>query len=215
MSKKPISHSVLSPQSSLLSGQSSALSPQHSALIVRIHASPVMAVLAVTGGGTQALADLLAIPGASRTLLEAVVPYSEKSLAEFLGALPRQSVSADVAAALAQTAYRRALVLREHETVPVIGLSCTATLITDRPKKGEHRAHIGISARERTHVSSLTLRKGARDRQGEERVVSNLLLCVFAEACGLDAAMDLALLAGEHVTVQEVTDASYRALSLP
>ena len=50
-------------------------------LIAQIHASPVMAVVIVTGGGAQALADLLAVPGASRTLLEALVPYSEKSLA--------------------------------------------------------------------------------------------------------------------------------------
>ena len=33
-------------------------------------------VVAVTGGGSQAIADLLTVPGASATVLEAVVPYS-------------------------------------------------------------------------------------------------------------------------------------------
>src|SRR5215471_6186361 len=110
-------------------------------LITRIHASPTMVVLVVTGGGAQALADLLAVPGASRTVLEALVPYSERSLAEFLGTLPEQLVSVETASALAQTAYQRALRLRTEEAVPLIGLSCTATLVTDRPKRGAHRAH--------------------------------------------------------------------------
>jgi len=173
-------------------------------LITRIHASPTMVVLVVTGGGAQALADLLAVPGASRTVLEALVPYSGQSLAEFLGASPQQSVSAETAAALARTAYQRALRLRGDGTVPVIGLSCTATLVTDRAKKGAHRAHVGLCTGAQARVYSLTLQKGARERQGEERLVSDLLLRVLAEACGLGGVTDLALFAGEQVTVQEV-----------
>src|SRR5215475_14936603 len=127
-----------------MASQSSVLSPQSSALITQIHASPVMVALVVTGGGAQALADLLAVPGASRTMLEAVVPYNEKALALFLGRMPEHAVSIATAAALARTAYQRAVQLRDNEAVPVIGLSCTATLVTDRPKKGEHRAHVGL-----------------------------------------------------------------------
>jgi len=163
-----------------------------------------MAVFVVTGGGAQALADLLAVPGASRTVLEALVPYSERSLTEFLGTLPQQSVSVETAAALAQTAYRRALRRRNDETVPVIGLSCTATLVTDRPKKGAHRAQVGLCSGEQTCIYSLTLQKGARDRPGEERLVSDLLLQVLAEACGLEVAVDLPLLRDERVTIQAV-----------
>jgi nicotinamide mononucleotide (NMN) deamidase PncC len=162
-----------------------------------------MAVLVVTGGGAQVLADLLAVPGASRTVLEAVIPYSKQSLTEFLGAFPQQSVCVETAAALARTAYRRALRLRKDETVPVIGLSCTATLVTDRPKRGVHRAHVGLCTGAQARVYSLTLQKGARDRQSEERLVSDLLLRVLAEACGLGSAMDLALLPDEQVAVQE------------
>ena len=119
-------------------------------LIVQIHDAPVMAVIVVTGGGAQAVADLLAVPGASRTLLEALVPYSDTSLTEFLGSSPVQAVSAETAAALAQAAYQRATALRENASVPVIGLACTATLVTDRPKKGDHRAHIGLCTAKQT-----------------------------------------------------------------
>jgi hypothetical protein len=172
-------------------------------LITQIHATPVMAVIVVTGGGVQAIADLLAVPGASRTLLEALVPYSEKSLAAFLGVAPAQAVSVETANALAHRAYQRAEQLREHPHVPVRGLSCTATLVTDRPKKGAHRAHVGIDNGAQQRVYSLTLKKGARDRSGEERVVSNLLLHAFAEACVLNVTVDLALLPGEYIVLQE------------
>lgn len=163
-----------------------------------------MAVLVVTGGGAQALADLLTVPGASRTVLEALVPYSEPSLTEFLGALPSQAVSVETAASLARTAYQRAIRLRRDETMPVTGLSCTATLVTHRAKKGAHRAHIALCTGARTRVYSLTLQKGARNRQGEERLVSDLLLRALAEACGLDVDVELGLLPEEKVIVQVV-----------
>ena len=171
--------------------------------IARIHASSLRAMLVVTGGGTQAIADLLAVPGASRTVLEAVVPYSEAALTEFLGAHPHQAVSVETAAALARAAYKRAVVLSPADD-PLVGISCTATLATDRLKKGAHRAHIGISTAAETHVYSCTLTKGARDRQGEERVVSDLLLTILSRACGLDVTLDGLLLADEHLDEQSV-----------
>jgi nicotinamide mononucleotide (NMN) deamidase PncC len=168
-------------------------------LITHIHASATTAVIVVTGGGSQAIADLLAVPGASRTVLEALVPYSDKSMTEFLGSSPTQAVSLETAAALAQRAYQRACSLRSSQEIPVVGLSCTATLVTDRPKKGEHRAHIGLCTSEDTRVFSLTLEKGARDRIGEERTVSDLLIQMLALACGVIPSVSLSLLAGDHL----------------
>ena len=162
-------------------------------LIAQIHATPTMAVLVVTGGGTQALADLLAVPGGSRTVLEALIPYSAKSLAEFLGTSPSQAVSTATAKELAQAAYQRALQLRENNTIPVIGVACTAALVTDRPKKGEHRAYIGLAHRVTTQVVSLTLEKGARDRTAEERLVSDVMLSTLAQGCGLTVTKSFSL----------------------
>lgn len=177
--------------------------PLPSSLIHQIHNTPVMAVIVVTGGGAQAIADLLAVPGASRTLLEALVPYSNTSLTEFLGSPPMQAVSVETAAALAQAAYRRATSLRENASIPVIGLACTATLVTDRPKKGDHRTHVGLRTEQQTAVYSLTLQKGARDRQGEERIVRDLLLHICAEGCGLGLERSLAFVPGEHLVVEK------------
>lgn len=174
-------------------------------LLTRIHAAPEMVVIVVTGGGAQAIADLLAVPGASKTVLEALVPYSERSLTEFLGQTPNQAVSIETATAMAKTAYQRAAFLRETTAVPVIGLSCTATLATDRPKKGDHRAHIGQCSANGTRVFSLTLQKGARDRRAEEQVVSKLLIATLAETCGLTASLHEDLLPGEELLVYQAT----------
>ncbi len=163
-----------------------------------------MAVLVVTGGGAQALADLFAVPGASRTVLEALVPYGDRSMREFLGHEPEQAASAETAAALARKAQERALALRPSEDVPVLGIACTAALVTDRPRKGEHRAHVAVCRGPTVEVRSVTLEKNARSREGEERVVADLVLSALGQACGLDASMCDALLPPEGVLVEVI-----------
>ena len=135
--------------------------PSLTEFIAEIHRSPSMAVLVVTGGGSQALADLFVVPGASRTVLEALVPYSDRSMGEFLGYGPSQAVSAETAAALARKAYERALALRPSDDVPVLGVASTAALVTDRPRKGEHRAHVAVCGGGPVEVCSVTLEKDA------------------------------------------------------
>jgi hypothetical protein len=54
----------------------------------------------------------------------------------------------------------------------------------------------------------LTLRKGARDRAGEEEAVSRLLLGALAEACGVPPAFATELLPGESVVVEREDRAS-------
>ncbi len=167
-------------------------------LVERIHATPSMAVLAITGAGSQALAWLLAAPGASRTLLEATVPYAERSMVELLGEAPEEYVSAETALAMARAALRRAEALGEGD-VPLIGLGCTATIATDRTKRGEHRCAVATAGEGGERSYSLTLAKGGRDRAGEEAVVSRLALHALARACGVDAGLALGLLDGEQL----------------
>ena len=45
-------------------------------LVRQIHAAPGQVVL-VLNGGSRAVAELLEVPGGSKILLEAAVPYSE------------------------------------------------------------------------------------------------------------------------------------------
>jgi len=166
-------------------------------IVQQIHDSSGRVVIVTAGAGTQAVAWILGVAGASRTLLEALVPYEESSFNDFLGQKPDQYVSPETAGLLAGRAVNRAMQLW-HGPEPVIGLACTATIVTDRPKRGEHRAHICAWTAGQIIHHSLHLHKGARDRKGEERLVSRLLLNALAEAYGLQASLTLPLGEGDE-----------------
>jgi nicotinamide mononucleotide (NMN) deamidase PncC len=171
-------------------------------LVEQIHTSPNRIVLAVTGGGSRAIADLLEVPGASRTLLEAVVPYSEKALRAWLGGRPDQFCSPQAARAMAMVAFRRALGYEEAEGAPA-GIACTAGLATDRIKRGSHRAYLSLQTVTRTATWSLELQKDRRTRAEEERLVGRLVLNLLAAACNLLDRLELDLFEGEQVEQSE------------
>jgi nicotinamide mononucleotide (NMN) deamidase PncC len=154
-----------------------------------IHRSGAQLVMAITGGGSEAVASLLQVPGASRSMLEAVVPYSAKALACWLGGVPDHACSAATARAMAMAAFMRARQLAAPQTEPqrLVGISCTASLVSDRPKAGDHRIHVGVQTASATVVCSLCLEKGRRERLAEEAIARDLVLCAAAEACGVDA----------------------------
>ena len=178
-------------------------------LVAHIHSSPKMAVIAVSGAGAEALAWLLGVPGASRTVLEAIVPYGQRSMAEFLEHAPAgQYVSPETAREMAESAYRKALRLRERGDQPVVGLACTATIATDRPKRGDHRCCIAMWDNGGVTTYNLKLAKGRRDRPGEEDVVSRIVLRALAEAFGIGTALPLGLLDTERLDVQRTERAN-------
>jgi hypothetical protein len=189
--------------------------PPHLELIQKIHDAPHHGVLAVTGGGSRAISDLLAIPGGSRTLLEAVVPYSSSALIDFLGAKPEQFCSSTTARQMAVAAYRRAVKLRAvnhaefdpaFASWPAVGLGCTASLASDRPKLGTHRVHVAAQTAGSTWSWSLELTKGARSRAEEETVAAALLIDLLAEVCNVAARPAPQLWPGETI-VRHRTDA--------
>src|SRR3982751_3901406 len=98
-------------------------------LISALHASGRKAALAVTGGGSGAVGEVLRVPGGSRLLIEAQIPYDEQALAAFLGFAPAQACSAGTAIAMARTARARAAKLAPADGVggtDVVGLGATA-----------------------------------------------------------------------------------------
>ena len=177
------------------------------ALVQQIHDSPEKAVFAVSGAGTNGVAWLLAVPGASRTVLEVLVPYARLSMAGFLGHEPEQFVSPETAREMAWQAHRRATSLREDES-PVLGLACTATIATDRPKLGEHRAYLAVWSDHQVINYSLRLDKGFRDRDGEEDVVSRVLLRALSLACGLETGLELGLTGADELVTETTPHAN-------
>lgn len=151
----------------------------------QIHDSPVDGVISVAGAGSLGIAWLFSVPGASRTVLEVIMPYGSKSMIDFLGYEPTQYVSVDTAIDMARRSYKRALEVKENDT-PKIGLGCTATIATDRPKRGQHRCCIATWNESGCVTYDLLFEKGFRDRAGEEEMVSALLLQALADVCELN-----------------------------
>jgi len=190
-----------------------------------LHQSPTQIIVALSGGGTLMLGDLLTVPGGSRTLIEAVVPYSSESLNDYIGRVPEQYCCSRTARNLAMAAFYRArnvlrsgvlrtrgyvnpervsprtvdvsheieditesAIVRSFKMIEpddaneidlyqhVIAIGCTASLVTDREKKGEYRVHIAVQTLQRTIQFSLGLQKDTRTRWEEERLVADLIL---------------------------------------
>jgi nicotinamide mononucleotide (NMN) deamidase PncC/nicotinic acid mononucleotide adenylyltransferase len=157
-------------------------------LIERIHASGKQIVLAVTGGGSGAIAALLEVPGASAAVLEAIVPYAERALEDWLGGPVEHACSERTARAMAMAAFERAREFSAADPHTLRGIGATASLVSNRPKRGPHRVHVAWQSADMTVALSCELEKGRRNRAEEERIATCLLLDVVAEACGVAGA---------------------------
>src|SRR5436189_2288700 len=160
-------------------------------LISTLHASGRKVALAITGGGSGAVGELLRVPGGSRLMIEAQVPYDERALATLLGFAPAQACSSDTAIAMARTARARAARLVPSTGVGVgtdlVGLGATAALVSDRPRRGEHRFHIAFANAAGIAHCTCVMTKGRRDRAAEEDLVSRAIVLWLARACGVAA----------------------------
>lgn len=168
--------------------------------IQAIHDAPERIVLVAAGAGTEALSNLLGVAGATRTLLEALVPYSKAAFDEFLGQTPAKYVTERTARLMAGRAFTRARWLDGKDN-PVVGIACTATIVTDRPKRGEHRAYIAAWQPDRLVEYGVHLNKGYRNRAGEENLVSRVILNALADALSLKMQLPLSLTSKDKVTV--------------
>ena len=172
-------------------------------LISTLHASGRKAALAITGGGSGAVGELLRVPGGSRLLIEAQVPYDERALATFLGFVPAQAGSSDTAIAMARTARARAA--RLVPAAPdLVGLGATAALVSDRPRRGEHRFHIAFANAAGIAHCTCVLAKGRRDRAAEEDLVARAIVLWLARACGIAAPSPQSLLDADEQYAEAV-----------
>ncbi|KAK6115107.1 hypothetical protein DH2020_007376 [Rehmannia glutinosa] len=143
------------------------------AMVEAIHANPTQAVLYLSGGASQALGWLMSVPGASNTVLEAVVPYSRMSMIQLLGKVPSKFASRQTAEDMALMAYNRALKLSQPG-FPALGVGFSGSLASTRAKLGDHRMPYSIF-------------QGLRNREEEDKVSSQFLLKAIAYACKVPA----------------------------
>jgi hypothetical protein len=156
--------------------------------IQNIYQSPWQIALCLTGGGSRIASDLLTVPGASNTLLDVAIPYSAASLAEYLGQVPDKFCSRETALSMATVAWQKALrssESTENASANCLGVGCTASLASSKPKQGEHRIWIATESAAKSRVLSLILKKGLRTRLEEEALAADLVLYAISDACGL------------------------------
>ncbi|MCY3883432.1 MAG: hypothetical protein OXG24_00800 [Gammaproteobacteria bacterium] len=155
-------------------------------LVPKIHLSDWRGVLYVTGGGSPLLSDLLTVPGASSTVLDARVPYSESALEDATNQHLDQACSSAVARSLAMQAFVKA-----NELEPggkLFGLGVTASLATNRMKKGKLRAYIGIQTAFKTQVTELFFPIGT-SRIEQERLLTDTALQKLASGLGIESSL--------------------------
>jgi nicotinic acid mononucleotide adenylyltransferase/nicotinamide mononucleotide (NMN) deamidase PncC len=168
-------------------------------MIAQLYTKPITFVLEFAGAGSLALFWLHSVPGSSRAILEATDRYASESLTDLLGRRPESFVSDQTAQAMAVQAYRRARRLSDH--TQCIGVALTATIATDRTKRGKHNCRIAVHDHQGVRTFGLTLAKGRRTRTEEEQIVSRLLLHAIATAYGVDIPVPIDLLADEQIVM--------------
>lgn len=168
--------------------------------IARLHQSPTRWAIVLTGGGIRLSGWLLSIPGGSRTVAEVQTPYDTPATDAYLGHAPTSYCSTETAVLLARRARERARWLSPR--CEAVGLGCTASLRSERPKRGEHRIHIATATDTGVRTWSLTLTKDARRRDAEDDVAARLALVALATTLG-DSAPEVPLLPGEVVETTE------------
>jgi|TARA_A100001015_G_C14877711_1_gene667062 hypothetical protein len=141
-------------------------------------ASGFQAVIAVSGGGSSAVASLLRVPGASCFVLEASVPYHADALRAYVDAEPVSLCSSEVAGEMARVAFKRALRWAEDEG-RCVGIACTAALQTGRERRGSDRAHFSVVLGGARYYRFVSLPAVSREEQ-EQYLGLELLAYVYA-----------------------------------
>jgi hypothetical protein len=108
---------------------------------------------------------------------------------------------------MARTARARAARLVPAGT-DLVGLGATAALVSDRPRRGEHRFHIAFANSAGIAHCTCVLAKGRRDRAAEEDLVARAIVLWLAQACGIAVPSPRSLLdADEHFAEAAVATA--------
>jgi len=170
--------------------------------VQKVHEHPTKLVLALTGGGSQAIGELLRYGNGSQTLLDARVPYDSEALYQFIGYDPSQCCSKRTAKDLAMAAHCKASVYT-HDNV--IGVGSTSSLVKPEGEREgrEHKIFAALHDGVNTRHHSLVLGPGYC-REVEETINAAMILNIIGEYCGVGE-LKLPLVEGEKV-IKEISD---------
>ena len=151
-----------------------------------IHETPHRGVIAITGGGTESIGELLRHGNGSKTLLEAVVPYDQEAFRRFIGGTPDKYCSEKAACQLAIAAYQRARSLVGNDEKPLFGIGATCSLAKDNEREGRlHHIYVAVQKPNEIISYSAEFPQG-HSRKDEETAASIALLNGILDACDLE-----------------------------
>ena len=84
------------------------------------------------------------------------------------------------------------------------GVACTASLASDRPKRGAHRVHLAYQTATTTASLSVELEKGRRSRAEEEDITAALLLNLIAAASAVEGRLEVPLTEAERLRSEQI-----------
>ena len=162
-------------------------------LVEKIHASPFRYSLIVTGAGGMSIASLMAVPGCSRTLINAQVPYSPNVTRDILDHTVLKHVCPATGRQLAQHAFADGrAALDSFDTQHVVGIGATAAIQTDRERRSPDAAFVSFWGKDRVQDYTCSLpRNGTRAEQ--EATITTLILKAMADAAGIETSEEIAL----------------------
>ena len=187
--------------------------------------------LHTTGGGATAISWLFSVPGASRSILEASVPYARSALGRVVNRSSSNDIddcqienfcSRNTANKMASSALKSSVEmtliesqdLRKLQDANIVGLGCTAAIASAAPKKGEHRCFVSYAKANAVVLSAeIVMKKGFRTREEEDSLCSKMIMDTLQASISTDEKKssfeftNSILCEEEHIS-QSVTDRS-------
>lgn len=135
-------------------------------------------VLAITGGGTGALGEMLHDGGASKWLLEANIPYSKEALIAYTRYKPDHFCSRDQALNLAVTSYLRAQKYSNDSVDQLIGIGATSRLYTGHLEREGRVNETWVAMHSDKETKTWHVVFTSRNRREQEHIVASIIQSV-------------------------------------
>lgn len=172
-------------------------------LVKKIHDSKYKVVMAITGGGTEAVGELCKYGGASNTLIEATVCYNQTSFDSYVGGKPDKYASVDAAAQLATSSFLRVIHQHGVSDEEAIGLGATMSLGKAEPEREgrKHQVYMAYVHKNILYTKELEIQPLGLTRKQEEEFAARLVIKLLAMACQVIDKEEIKESYGEEYTV--------------
>lgn len=153
-------------------------------LVKQLGETPYQVAIVCTGGGSGAIWQCFHRAGASKSFVEAVIPYSNRASQEYLGDTPVESrASRPFTQQLASIAFERAARLRDDESSVAVGISLAAVLPTLPANSVEERIHVALHRKDDQQCWSKRLIKGDQTRESAESIADEMIYHALMHLC--------------------------------